>query len=543
MRSLPKLVSGIFKHKKPLVELLPQILDPGDPRVVIRPLGNDWLCPYTAQRVLVPHWDGSSLTLLQCPEIVQHLLGLPQLEKQGAKAQMKPWEELVQVTVLMRIHEAPSYSVTSEKGEWVCPHCLQNTGVIRQQWDGTDAPLSWFVPEVLKHLRDCPAYRSDPLGVKSADELRALQGEGAVRTELAKRVQHDPIFRVHDDTGAWICPFSERPIPAINLYRVPWGSAIQDRIIEYLLSEECPGRYSKWQTQHSAESLKHTVDRSNVERAHLAARHTAEREMFFLKQRLEAMKQTAASAEELKRDCEAARNAQLKMLPSRLPEIPGYELAVHYEPSAVLGGDMYHFLEPGAGYTGLLMGDVSGHGVESAVIMSMALKSFSVRSSGQTSPSAVMLKVNADLHRDLERGKFVSAFYAILHHESGMVRCARAGHTPGLLANAADGSLMLLEGSGGVLGIGDNMAFAKSLHEYQVVLPPGGLLLLYTDGITEAMSPDKREFGEQQLQEAVLYCAAFPTKDIVEYIVTLVREHLAGAPLSDDLTVLAVKRL
>jgi len=538
-----KTLSRIFKNKKPLSELLPQMLDPGDPRIVIRPLGDDWLCPYTAQRVLVPQWDGSSLTLLRCPEVVQHLLGLPQLAAEGLKAQMKSWEELVQFAVMLRIQQAPSYQVTSEKGEWVCPHCLGNTGVIRQQWDGTEAPLSWFVPEVLKHLRGCQAYLSDPLSPKTVTELVSLQGEGAVRVELAKRVMFDPVFRVTDNTGAWVDPFSERPIPEINLWRVPWGPAIQERILEYLLSPECPGRYSKWQTEHTAEKLKYIVERINVERVHLEAKQAAEREVFVLRQRLETLKETAASAEQIKRDLAAARSAQLKMLPERVPLLSGYEVAAFYEPCIELGGDMYHFLNPGAGHTGFLVADVSGHGMEAAVIMSMALKSFSVRSAGIQSPSSVLLRVNGDLVKDLERGKFISAFYAVLNHASGRLRCARAGHPPALLANAGDGSLMCLEGEGQVLGIGDNRIFARTLREYEVTLPPGGLLLLYSDGIIEAMNAKREEFTEKRLQEAVLYCAAYSAQQIVDYVVSVVREHMGGAAAADDITLVAVRRL
>lgn len=538
-----KTLSSIFKHKRPLSELLPQMLDPGDPRIVIRPLGDDWLCPYTGRRVMVPHWDGSSLTLLGCPEVVQHLLSLPQLADKGLQAQMKSWEELVQLAVLKRIEEAPNYKVCSEKGEWVCPHCLANTGTILLEWDGTEAPPSWFVPEAFKHLRTCQAYLADPLSPKSATEMMSLQGEGAVRVELAKRVATDPAFHVCDDTGAWVCPFSERPIPAINLWRVPWGSAIQERIIEYLLSSDCPGRYSKWQAERSAAELKSIVDRLNVERVHLQAKAASEREVYFLRRRLESLKETAASAEQIKQDLTAARAAQLKMLPERVPVIPGYEISSFYEPSIELGGDLYHFLNPGNGCTGFLVGDVSGHGIEAAVIMSMALKSFSVRSAGLPSPSSVMLRVNGDLIKDIQRGRFVSAFYAVLHHATGRLRCARAGHPPALLANASDGSLMSLEGAGLVLGISESREFAKSLREYEVVLPRGGLLLLYSDGITEAMDARQEEFGEQRLQEAVLYCAEYSAQEIVNYVVSVVREHIGGGQAADDMTLVAVKRL
>lgn len=543
MSALFDALSRIFKNKRPLSELLPQMLDPGDPRIVVRPLGGDWLCPYTGRRILLPGWDGSSLTLLQCPEVIQHLLSLPQLEDKRLKAQMKTWEELVQIAVLLRIQESPNYKVTSEKGEWVCPHCLDNTGIIQQQWDGTDAPLSWYVPEVLKHLRSCKTYSDDPLGAKSLTELMSLQGEGAVRVELSKRLNIDPVFRVTDDTGAWVCPFSERPIAEINLWRVPWGSAIQERILEYLLSPACPGRYTQWRTEHTVQTLKHIVERVHAERVHLQAKQAAEREVYFLRRRLDTLKESAASAEQLKRDLAAARSAQLKMLPERVPEIPGYEVAAFYEPCIELGGDLYHFLAPGNGNTGFLIGDVSGHGVEGAVIMSMALTRFSLRSAGIQSPASVLLRVNNDLGKELERGKFVTAFYAVLNHTTGRLRCARAGHPGALMANAADGSLMALEGSGLALGVGDNQAFAKVLKEYEIIVPRGGVLLLYTDGITEAMNSKKEEFGDERLNQALLYSASYSAQEIVDYIVSLVREHMAKAPAQDDVTIIAVKRL
>ncbi len=541
--SILESLSKVFKNKVPLSQLLPQMLDPGDPRIVIRPLGDDWLCPYSATRIPVANWDGSSLTLLQNAEIVQHLLSLPDLERRGAKAVMKTWEELVYFTVMLRLRESRNYKVTSEKGEWVCPHCLSNTGIINQEWDGTPAPMSWFIPEALKHLATCQMYQDDPLGAKSLDELTSLQGEGAIRNDLLRRVAVEPIFRVHDDTGAWICPFSERSISAINLYKVSWGSSIQARIVEYLLSPECPARYSNWQTERTLDDIKRLAVRINEERARQQAKDAAEREMSFLKQRLDALKKDAASVHEIRKDLQAAKGAQLKMLPERPPAIPGYEVASHYEPSVELGGDLYHFFDAGQGHTGFLIGDVSGHGVEASLIMSMTLKSFSVRAAGRNSPAAVMAEVNQDLNKDIQRGKFVSAFYAILEHATGNLRCARAGHPPGLMANSVDGSFYALEGQGLVLGIGETASFIKALKEYEVNIPQGGVLLLYTDGVTEAMNAEKEEFGDERLNQLVVNYASLTANELLDYIVAGIRDHVGGIQLADDITLIAIKRI
>ena len=536
-------LSHIFKNKVPLSELLPQMLDPGDPRIVIRPLGDDWLCPYTAQRIMVPAWDGSSLTLLQQFAVVQHLQSLPELEYKGKKARMKEWGDLVQWTILMRLREGPNYKITSEKGEWVCPHCCTNTGTLLHEWDGSPAPLSWFVPEALKHLRACQAYIDDPLGAKSVLEMKSLHGEGAVRVELSHRIATDPIFRISDGTGAWICPFSERPIPHINLFKHKWGSTVQEQIIEYVLSPECPARYNNWQTHRTVADLNRIVERLDANRAHVQSKNAAEREMRILRENIDLLKREAKNVHIIKKDLEEAKTAQLKMLPDKPPEIQGYDVATFYQPSDELGGDFYHFLHAGIGHTGFLIGDVSGHGVQAAVIMSMALKSFGVRSAGVASPAQVLASVNGDLLRDLQRGRFVSAFYAILEHESGILRCARAGQPPSLLVDPRRGTVDHLAGDGLVLGVGENKPFVKAIREYEVGIPPGGLLLMYTDGITEAMNQQEEEYGIERLQEVVVNCSACSADLLLDYIVAGVREHIGGAPLSDDMTVIALKRL
>jgi len=528
--------------RTPLREQLPTMLDPGDPRVVIRPLGDDWLCPYTARRISVSDWDGSSLTMLQCPEIVEHLLSLPELQKRGPKARMLDWDRLVQQTVQTRLRESPAYKVSSEKGEWVCPHCLSNTGVLLHQWDGSEAPQSLFLPAALNHMQECRAYIDDPLGAHSLDEVSNSHGERAVRVELLKRVAMDPVFHVSDDTGAWICPFSERPIEKINLLRAPWGNAVQHAIVEYLLSEECPARYSQWRTSLSVADLQRIAGRISVQRQADGSKRASDQELKTLQQRVENLSKTAAVVNEIAKELEGARQAQLKMLPEKPPQIPGYEIAAHYRPSVEMGGDMYHFLDAGPGRTGFIIGDVSGHGVEAAMIMSMTLKSFAVRAKGVQSPAQVMADVNDDLSKSMERGKFVSAFYAVLEHATGSLRCARAGHPPPLLADSS-GSLFALEGAGRVLGISSRDEFLATMEEYETELPPGGVVVLYTDGVPEAMNAQKQLFNEDRLRTAVEDASMLAPHYVIQHILARVYEFSGGIHPHDDVTMVVVKRV
>ena len=239
--------------RKPLRELLPGMLDPGDPRVAIRPLGGDWLCPYTGTRVAAPKWNGSSRTLLKCPEIAKYLLNLPLLESARTGARMLAWENLVRLTVALRIMSAPNYKISSDKGEWVCPHCLTNTGVLLHQWDGSETTPELWVPPVLEHLQQCQPYLTDPLGAKPLKEMEQLRGERSAKTELLERVAAEAIFHVSNAKGAFVCPFCQRSVDQINLTK--WSPALQELIVEHLLSKECPARYSQWRVTVTAAEL------------------------------------------------------------------------------------------------------------------------------------------------------------------------------------------------------------------------------------------------------------------------------------------------
>jgi len=541
-------ISGLserFKGSKKQLsveEAVVLLMDEGDPRVVFRPLGNDWLCPFSFKRLHVPEWDGSSITLLDQPVVYQHLLGLPLIQQQREKAEMKSWDALLRQTIAIRLRECDHYHVATDKGNWICPHCASVTDVLLEQWDGTLAPMDWFVPQAFQHLDKCPAYQADPLNPKTREEISSAQGEGGVRMELLKRVANDPLFRVCDDMGTWICPFSKRPIDSINIVHVPWGSAIQTRIVEYILSNDCPARYSAYKPAVTLAELQRIAGKVSSEKSRSAEKRAAEAELTTLRQRVDELGQRAATAEEMEHDLEAARKVQMKMLPSAPPKIPGYDIAAFYQPCVQLGGDLYHFLDVAPGFTGLLVGDVSGHGVAAAVIMAMAQKSFGVRATKECSSKAVMNMVNGDLVKDMPRGRFVSAFYGILEHATGTLTCSRGGHPPGYIVKA-DGQILPLEGDGLALGLGSPALFTEKLQEYQVELPENSMLVLYTDGIPEAMDAQKNEFTEERLRAVIAECATLSAKDAILYILSAVREHTGQIAMEDDLTIVAVRRL
>jgi hypothetical protein len=249
-----KRITESLSGAKPLAEALPELLDPGDPRVAIRPLGNDWLCPFTAQRVLTPDWDGSSHTLLQSQAIRNHLLNSPELRKRGSKAAKKPYDELLQITIKWRISNAPNYKFSAPDGEWVCPYCLHKHGILLKNWDGSETDPSFFIPLMLEHFSSCAPYQQDPLhGARGVEEIAEAGGD---RAKVAKLVATDARFHLCDTDGSWLCPYSARYVAHLNLKREPWGPELQDKIVDYIMSPDCPGRYAKYDLEITLEDLK-----------------------------------------------------------------------------------------------------------------------------------------------------------------------------------------------------------------------------------------------------------------------------------------------
>ena len=534
---------GFMKRKPTLMELLPIMLNPEDPRVAIRSLGNDWICPFSGARIETPTWDGAPDNLLNCQEIVEFLLALPMLQKTPEKAVLKTFEELAERAVCFRLQHFPNYRQCSDKGEWVCPYCLHKTPVTLTQWDGTDEPAEVFVPHALGHLKTCEAYKAAPLEGKSVEQICESFGDDALRIELTKRVTNDPRFNIYDDNGSWICPFSAHPIETIHK-PVATGQHLDVKgILRHLMDpKQCPAHYSKWNVEASLEDLNRVAGRYSEQRQHTFRVSAAESELAKLRGHVHELAQRVSSADEMEHDLEAARKVQLKMLPEKPPTIDGYDIAAFYQPCVHLGGDLYNFLDAGPGRLGFLIGDVSGHGVSAAVIMAMAQKAFSVRASGKETPAAVVSEVNNDLVKDMPRGKFVSAFYGILDIANGAFRYSRAGHPPPYLLTPGIG-VTALEGNGLALGLGTAAIFSKKLDELETTMSPGSTLLIYTDGIPEAMNAEKDEFTEEKFSATLAECEGMTAQETILYVLSAVREHAGDIPMEDDLTLIAIRRL
>jgi sigma-B regulation protein RsbU (phosphoserine phosphatase) len=263
-------------------------------------------------------------------------------------------------------------------------------------------------------------------------------------------------------------------------------------------------------------------------------------------QNLVLRNQLADAMAALDRELQVVGQIQRSLLPSRLPTIPGIEIAAHYVTSARAGGDYYDFFPLDDGAWGVFIADVSGHGTPAAVIMAITHALAHARPGAHTPPGALLTYLNEQLARTYTRGNgtFVTAFYAVLDPAARALTYASAGHNPPRLVRA--GRVMSLDrGAGLPLGlVGD-----ETYDESEVSLAPRDLLLLYTDGITEAMAPPtngaapRELFGIERLDRLLIECDARAPGECVERICAAVTAFTVDAPPKDDQTLIAMRQV
>jgi sigma-B regulation protein RsbU (phosphoserine phosphatase) len=244
------------------------------------------------------------------------------------------------------------------------------------------------------------------------------------------------------------------------------------------------------------------------------------------------------------RSLKAAGGRQRSMLPP-VPEVPGYEFASVYLPAEQVSGDFYDIIELDGGRYGILLGDISGHGMEAGIVMGAARKALQIYARSADSPAAVLSWGNEDLSPELDRETFLTAGYSILDASAGTVRYARAGHTHPLLVGPEPGRWQLVRSGGTMIGVTRGERFTGSLEEVDLELRPGQAFVQYTDGLTEARERGGEEFGVDRLIEC-LERAVGPQASLSGMFAAVVAELAAwtgGAPQEDDVTILGVRRL
>ncbi len=245
--------------------------------------------------------------------------------------------------------------------------------------------------------------------------------------------------------------------------------------------------------------------------------------------------------ERMAKELEIARQVQMRLLPKESPRIPGCDIAGICIPAKEVGGDYYDFVQMSERKFGIVIGDVSGKGVPAAIYMTLTKGIFQSHAEEHISPREVLVKVNSLMYRTIERGSFVSMFYAVLDMNDLTLRYSRAGHNPAIYLQRSNGHFSLLEPEGIALGLEEGEVFGKVIHEQEMKLNQGDLLIFYTDGFTEAMNKKLEEYGEERLLKVVQANEEKPAREIIEAVCADVKSFVKDYPQHDDMTMVVVK--
>ena len=242
----------------------------------------------------------------------------------------------------------------------------------------------------------------------------------------------------------------------------------------------------------------------------------------------------------LEQELAVGRQIQRSMLPQGCPVVAGWEFASFYQAARQVGGDFYDFFElpGGPGRLGIVIADVADKGVPAALFMALSRAVIRAAALDGHGPSATMAQANELIVKDSRDSLFVTAFYATLDTRSGRLTYANAGHNRPLWRRAGTGAVEELAARGIALGVLEDV----EMEECEINVAPGDLLLLYTDGVTEAMDAGGRAFGVERLREIVAAHPDAGAEGIVSSVVDAVQSFTGGAPQSDDIALFVVRR-
>jgi sigma-B regulation protein RsbU (phosphoserine phosphatase) len=247
-----------------------------------------------------------------------------------------------------------------------------------------------------------------------------------------------------------------------------------------------------------------------------------------------AVKREVAGRELQEQDLERAREIQQALLPKEIAQVPGFEVVAAWEPARLVGGDYYDVIRLSETKLGICIADVVGKGVSAALLMANVQATVRAYASEQAAPPWLCRRVNQILCSNLADDKFVTLFYGILDAEDRTLRYTTAGHLPPLLVRR-DGSHEALREGGAVLGVFPDWNFQEGLMQ----LGPGDLVVLFTDGITEAMRADGEEFGEARVLRVAADGDGCSPVEVKERLLAAVNQF-CNSQLQDDATLLLI---
>ncbi len=254
--------------------------------------------------------------------------------------------------------------------------------------------------------------------------------------------------------------------------------------------------------------------------------------------------QVAVEKGRLEKELQMARQVQISLLPTAVPEIPGWEFAAHWLPALQVAGDFYDFIPIGSrnrstnDQLGVVIADVAGKGMPAALFMGLARSLVRASLDRAHSAASSIARVNHLICRDATNRMFVTLFYVHLGQGNNQLTYVNAGHNPALLCQKGSAALTELTRTGRALGLINNSEYTQNT----IALEPGDFILLYTDGVTDAMNANEQYFGKERLQQVILRVCELPAEEILLAIERAIQDFIGDTEPFDDVTMLVIKR-
>jgi len=257
----------------------------------------------------------------------------------------------------------------------------------------------------------------------------------------------------------------------------------------------------------------------------------------------QAIHLAAGEKHALDHDIQIAGEIQKILLPADAPDVEGFEISGLNLPARTLSGDYFDYLIVDEDHVGIAIADVSGKGVPAALIMAMCRGALRSQALGKLSPSAVLQAVNRQLYPDMKEDMFISMAYVVLNRRTGEALLARAGHDAPLLFRRESSLVECLNPKGMAVGIDSGGVFDRFCSDFAFCLESGDLLLLYTDGLTEALDSSGFEFGVERLRNALVANAGDGAVQTLHILSRSVIAFAGSQPQHDDITLIALRKL
>lgn len=240
-------------------------------------------------------------------------------------------------------------------------------------------------------------------------------------------------------------------------------------------------------------------------------------------------------------ELETAREIQSAILPKVYPEFEGFQFSHYYEPQSESGGDYYDFIEVDKKRFGIVIADVTNHGVGAAMVMAILRSNMRTLASGTIDAGKVLRQLNPIIYRDTLPTMYATMFYGVVDSENKTMHYSVAGHEKAILINLETRKIGLLPKGGIAVGVLDSDRFDNLIKLHKITLKSGDIFIQYTDGIVEAVSVSGERYGDERFHKAIAKYAGDDLDKMREGLIDDLKKFTAGAEQSDDITLLLMK--